>query len=102
MAKVALLGDTHFGAFDGRPIYHAFMEHVYRDWMFPLLRELGITQVVQFGDLFDKRKGVDSFSATESKRYFFHPLNRLGIILKALIGNHDAFFTNTIEVNSPE
>jgi len=102
MAKIALLGDTHFGVFDGRPLYHVFMERVYSQWFFPLMRDLGIRQCWQFGDLYDKRKGVDSFSASESRRYFFDKLEENDLILKALIGNHDAFFTNTIEVNSPE
>jgi DNA repair exonuclease SbcCD nuclease subunit len=101
MAKVVFLGDTHFGVFDGRPLYHAFMERVYSEWFFPLLKELGVNKVYQFGDLYDKRKGVDSFSATESKRYFFEPAEEIEIDITALIGNHDSFFTNTIEVNSP-
>jgi DNA repair exonuclease SbcCD nuclease subunit len=102
MAKVALLGDQHFGYGDGRLVMHQFMERVYRDWMIPLLIERGIRQVFQFGDIYDKRKGVDSYSATESKRYFFEPLAEAGIQFIGLIGNHDAFFTNSIEVNSPD
>lgn len=102
MAKIVLLGDTHFGISDGKPLMHAFFEKVYGEWFFPLMKELGIRQCWQFGDMFDKRKGVDSFSASESKRYFFGKLEVYDLLLKAFIGNHDAFFTNTIEVNSPE
>jgi DNA repair exonuclease SbcCD nuclease subunit len=102
MAKVVLLGDTHFGISDGKPLMHVFFEKVYRDWFFPLMVELGIKTVYQFGDMFDKRKGVDSFSASESKRYFFEPLEEAKLQLVALIGNHDAFFKESIEVNSPD
>lgn len=102
MAKVAFIGDQHFGISDGKPLFHQFMERVYGEWFFPLMTELGIKQFFQFGDMYDKRKGVDSFSASESKRYFFGPLVTHEMLVEALIGNHDAFFKETIEVNSPD
>ena len=102
MAKICLLGDTHFGISDGKALYHQFFERVYNEWFFPLMKERGIRQCWQFGDLFDKRKGVDSFSASESKRYFFDRLEENDVILKTLIGNHDSFFKESIEINSPE
>jgi hypothetical protein len=100
MAKIVLLGDTHFGISDGKPIMHAFFDKVYNEWFFPKLKELGIKSIYQFGDLFDKRKGVDSFSASESKRYFFNRLS--DFMTDVLIGNHDSFFKESIEVNSPD
>jgi DNA repair exonuclease SbcCD nuclease subunit len=102
MTKAAYLGDTHFGYSDGKLATHKYFERVYGEWMIPLLIERGIRTVFQFGDMFDKRKGVDSFSASEAKRYFFDPLQEAGIQIIALIGNHDAFFTNSIDVNSPD
>jgi DNA repair exonuclease SbcCD nuclease subunit len=102
LAKVLFLGDTHFGISDGKPLMHAYFSRVYKDWLFPLCEERGIMEIYQFGDLYDKRKGVDSFSATESKRYFFEPLEDAGIKFTALIGNHDSFFKESIEVNSPD
>jgi DNA repair exonuclease SbcCD nuclease subunit len=102
MAKVAFIGDQHFGISDGKLAMHKFYERVYTEWMIPLLIKHGICVAYQFGDIFDKRKGVDSFSASEAKRYFFEPLEKAAIQFIGLVGNHDAFFTNTIEVNSPD
>ena len=102
MAKVAFLGDTHFGVSDGKTLFHDFFSRVYGEWMIPLLDELGIKTIYQFGDLFDKRKGVDSFSVAESKRYYFDPLDSQRFKQHVLIGNHDSFFKETIEVNSPD
>lgn len=99
--KVALLGDTHFGISDGKKLMHDFFEKVH-SWLLKEVQDRGIRQMYQLGDLFDKRKGVDSYSASESKRYFFDKLEKHDIICKALVGNHDSFFTNTIEVNSPD
>lgn len=102
MTRAAFIGDQHFGIADGKLAMHKFYDRVYSEWMIPLLMERGIRIAFQFGDIFDKRKGVDSFSASEAKRYFFEPLENAGIQYIGLIGNHDAFFTNTIEVNSPD
>lgn len=102
MAKVAFIGDQHFGISDGKLAMHKFYERVYTEWMIPLLVKHGIRVAYQFGDIFDKRKGVDSFSASEAKRYFFDPLNAADIQFIGLVGNHDAFFTNSIDVNSPD
>lgn len=100
MSKICILGDCHFGVKDGSKDMHQFFEKVYRDWFFPTLQTLGLKTIVQVGDLFDKRKGVDSFSASESKRYFFNKLD--GLTAHILIGNHDSFFKESIEVNSPD
>jgi DNA repair exonuclease SbcCD nuclease subunit len=99
--KVALLGDTHFGISDGKKLMHDFFEKVY-GWFIDELNARHIFNVYQFGDIFDKRKGVDSYSATEAKRYFFDRLEGNHFRFTALVGNHDSFFTNTIEVNSPD
>lgn len=99
--KVALLGDTHFGVRDGAKNMHEYFEKVY-GWFIDEMQTRNLAHVYQFGDIFDKRKGVDSYSATEAKRYFFNRLEDNLFYFTALVGNHDSFFTNTIEVNSPD
>jgi DNA repair exonuclease SbcCD nuclease subunit len=100
--KVCLLGDTHFGIRDGSKIMHDFFELTYTDWFFDLLKEHGVDEIYQFGDLFDKRKGVDSYSIAESKRYFFNKLVEYDITMHVLVGNHDAYFKESIIINSPD
>ena len=51
--KVALLGDTHFGARGDSPIFHQFFEDFYKQVFFPYLDEHQIDYVVQLGDVAD-------------------------------------------------
>jgi DNA repair exonuclease SbcCD nuclease subunit len=100
--KVCLLGDTHFGVRNDAKHFHEYYEKFYSTIFFPYLEEHGINTVIQLGDLFDRRKYINFMSLSESRRYFFDVLKEKGIHLHALIGNHDIFYRNTLEVNSPE
>lgn len=98
--KIALVTDTHFGARDGRHIFHDFFAKFYTNIFFPTLREHGITTVLHLGDLFDRRKYIDYFSLKRSKEYFFDPMRDFKMYV--LVGNHDIALRNTLEINSPE
>lgn len=98
--KIALVTDTHFGARDGRHIFHDFFAKFYTNIFFPTLREHGITTVLHLGDLFDRRKYIDYFSLKRSKEYFFDPMRDFK--MHVLVGNHDIALRNTLEINSPE
>lgn len=100
--KIALLGDTHFGARNDNSAFHDYFEKFYRDVFFPYLRENGIDTVVQFGDLFDRRKYINFSTLAKSRKYFFDVIEQSGISMHVFVGNHDTFYKNTNEVNSPE
>lgn len=100
--KVAVLGDTHFGARNDNQAFHDYFEKFYRDVFFPYLKENNIKRIVQLGDLFDRRKYVNFYTLKRSKEYFFDELVTNGIFMHMFVGNHDTYFKNTNEVNSPE
>ena len=100
--KIALLGDTHFGARNDNSAFHDYFEKFYRDVFFPYLKENEIDTVIQFGDLFDRRKYINFMTLARSRKYFFDELARLGITMHVFVGNHDTFYKNTNEVNSPD
>lgn len=100
--KIALLGDTHFGVRNDARHFHEYYEKFYTEVFFPYLEENKITTIIQLGDLFDRRKYINFFSLAESRRYFFDECKTRNIHLHALIGNHDIFWRNSLEVNSPE
>jgi len=62
----------------------------------------GITTIFQLGDLFDRRKYISFQSLALCRRYFFDQLVKHDIQCRVLLGNHDIFFKNTLEVNSPD
>jgi DNA repair exonuclease SbcCD nuclease subunit len=100
--KICLLGDTHFGVRNDSKAFHAYYEKFYSNNLFPYLKENNIDTIIQLGDLFDRRKYINFHSLSESRRYFFDPIEDAGIKLITLIGNHDIFWKESINVNSPD
>ena len=100
--KIALLGDTHFGARNDNSAFHDYFDKFYTDIFFPYLEANGIDTVVQFGDLFDRRKYINFSTLSRARKYFFNPLAEQGLRMHVFVGNHDTFYKNTNEVNSPE
>ena len=99
---VAILGDTHFGVRNDNVAFHDYFEKFYRDAFFPYLKENNIKRVIQLGDLFDRRKYINFNTLKRSKDYFFDKIVENDIRMDVFVGNHDTYFKNTNEVNSPE
>lgn len=91
-----------FGARNDHSAFHDYFEKFYRDVFFPYLEENNIDTVVQFGDLFDRRKYINFLTLYRSREFFFDPLKERNIKLDVFVGNHDTFYKNTNDVNSPE
>ena len=66
----------------------------------PALKEHGVETVIHMGDAFDSRKSIDYQSLEWSKRVVFDNLKDYDVHM--IIGNHDTYYKNTNEVNSPE
>lgn len=98
--KVAIITDQHFGARNDSTHFLDYYEKFYRDTFFPKLVEEGITKLLILGDTFDRRKYVNFFSLKRTKEMFFEPLQKMGIEVHMLAGNHDTYFKNTNDVNS--
>lgn len=96
---VAVLGDTHFGARNDSAHFSVFFEKFYKEIFFPYLEQHNILHVIQLGDVFDRRKYVNFQTLNHCKKYFFDKLNR-EYSSWLLVGNHDAYYKNTNEVNS--
>lgn len=99
--KICILGDTHFGARNDGPAFHKFFERFYAECFFPYMEEHGIDYVIQLGDVFDRRKYINFNTLQESHRYFFQPLDSRLEKSWLLVGNHDTYYKNTNDVNSP-
>jgi DNA repair exonuclease SbcCD nuclease subunit len=99
--KVVLLGDTHFGARNDNIHFHTYFRKFYEDIFFPYLDANEITHVIQLGDVFDRRKYVNFATLSHCRDYFFDPLAKRNISTYLLVGNHDTYYKNTNDVNSP-
>lgn len=100
--KVALITDQHFGARNDSIHFLDFFEKFYSGTFFPTLEKEGVKHVLILGDTFDRRKFVNFFSLQRAKDMFFEPLAQKNIQVHMLVGNHDTYYKNTNNVNSPE
>lgn len=98
--KIALLGDTHIGARNDSPAFHKHFKKFYEEVFFPYIEQNGVHAIIQLGDVFDRRKYINFNSLHQSRDYFFNKLNNYPTFM--LVGNHDTYYKNTNEVNSPE
>ena len=93
--KIAIITDQHFGARKNSKLFHDYFLKFYEDIFFPTLIKEGITTIVDMGDTFDSRKGVDFVSLEWAKNHYYDRLAELGITVHTIIGNHTAYYKNT-------
>lgn len=100
--KIALFTDTHYGFKKGNQDYHDYFLKFYNEVFFPTLKKEKIKHVIHLGDVFDIRKTIDFWSLNWAKKNIFTPLEEMGITCDLMVGNHDSFYKNTLEINSLE
>lgn len=92
----------HFGARNDSVAFLDFYQKFYDNTFFPTLDEHGINTVLILGDTFDRRKYVNFYALQRAKQMFFDKLAERNITVHMLAGNHDTYYKNTNEVNSPD
>lgn len=99
--KICLITDQHFGARSDSIAFSDYFAKFYTDVFFPYLAKHKIKRVIDLGDTFDRRKFINFDSLHRCRGYWFDVLKKQNIRLDMLIGNHDVYFKNTNDVNSP-
>ena len=100
--KIAIITDQHFGARNDSLHFLDFYEKFYSETFFPRLEKEKIDTVLILGDTFDRRKYMNFYTLQRAKKMFFDVLSEKNIKVHMLVGNHDTYYKNTNEVNSPE
>ena len=98
--KVAIITDQHFGARKNSKLFHDYFLKFYQEVFFPYLEEHGIKTVIDMGDTFDSRKGIDFSALTWAKDNYYDRLEELGCTVHTIVGNHTAYYKNTNDVNA--
>jgi hypothetical protein len=98
--KVAIITDQHFGARKNSKLFHDHFLNFYNNIFFPKLEEESITTVVDMGDTFDSRKGIDFSALSWAKNHYYDRLSEMGIQVHTIVGNHTAYYKNTNQVNA--
>lgn len=96
--KYALITDTHWGARGDHLGFLDYFERFHNDIFFPTLEERKIQNIIHLGDLVDRRKYINYFTASRLRHCF---LDRLaGYTCTIIAGNHDTYHKNTNDVNA--
>ena len=98
--KVAIITDQHFGCRKNSKLFHDYFLKFYNDVFFPVLYSEGIDTVIDMGDTFDSRKGIDFGALTWAKNNYYDRLKEMGITVHTIVGNHTAYYKNTNEINA--
>jgi hypothetical protein len=98
--KVAIITDQHFGARKNSKLFHDYFLKFYNDVFFPTLEQYGITTVIDMGDTFDSRKGIDFGALTWAKDNYYDKLHSMGCSVITVVGNHTSYYKNTNNVNA--
>ena len=97
MSKVALVSDLHFGVKDSDRKFQdsqfAFMEQMVQN-----CNDRGIAKVYVLGDLFDTRHAVNVLTVNRVVEFFRS--HEGDILWKIILGNHDLYYKNSVEVSS--
>ena len=98
--KVAIITDQHFGARKSSRIFHDYFLRFYNEVFFPTLEKEGITTVLDLGDTFDNRRQLDLWSIQWARENYYDRLEKWGVAVHAIVGNHTAYFKDTNTVNT--
>jgi DNA repair exonuclease SbcCD nuclease subunit len=98
--KVAIITDQHFGARKNSKHFHDYFLKFYNEIFFPTLEKEGITTVIDMGDTFDSRKGIDFSALSWAKDNYYDRLRNMGVEVHTVVGNHTAYYKNTNDVNA--
>ena len=97
--KIAIITDQHFGARKNSKLFHDYFLKFYENIFFQTLIKEGITTIIDMGDTFDSRKGVDFVSLEWAKNNYYDKLEELGITVHTIVGNHTAYYKNTNQLS---
>ena len=98
--KIAIITDQNFGCRKNSKLFHDYFLQFYNDIFFPTLEKEGITTLVDMGDTFDNRTGINFNALAWAKDNYYDRLRDLGITVHTIVGNHTAYYKNTNDINA--
>jgi DNA repair exonuclease SbcCD nuclease subunit len=97
LSKICLISDLHFGVRKNNEVFIDSQLRFINEQFIPYLNENGIKKICILGDLFDNRQSTNT-KVMNAVHSVFDKLRNFEIYV--LVGNHDTYFTSSIEVNS--
>ena len=99
---IALITDQHLDGRKNSQIFWDYFLKFYDNVFFPTLEKYKVKTVIDLGDTFDNRKGVDLGAWYRIKKHYYDRLAGMGITVHMIVGNHTAYYKNTNFINTPD
>jgi len=99
---IALITDQHLDGRKNSQIFWDYFMKFYDNVFFPTLEKYKVKTIIDLGDTFDNRKGIDLGSWYRIKKNYYDRLASMGISIHMIVGNHTAYYKNTNFINTPE
>jgi DNA repair exonuclease SbcCD nuclease subunit len=101
--KILFISDIHFGVKGNSEVYLNIIENFFLNTLAKVIKERSITDVRILGDLFDNRNSLNIRTInTVIKVFRWYQHNMPSVKWKVLIGNHDIYYHNRLDINSVE
>jgi len=100
MAKIAIIGDTHFGIRNDNQLIYKDQEKFYSKVFFPYIDEHKIDTVIHLGDVVDRRKYINYLTNSKLHDILMQPLFERDLDVHFLVGNHDIYYKDTNSLNA--
>ena len=98
--KLLCITDQHWGVRNDSQIFIESFRKFYDNIVLPYIDEHNITNVIDLGDTFDRRKYINYYTKDCSSEIWFRPLQERGVVLHSIVGNHTSYYRNTLKTNS--
>lgn len=98
--KTIIIGDTHFGIKKDDSYFLDYQINYFNNVVFNEIKNRNVDNVIFLGDIFDNRKKINVRTVKLVKEKIFNELDKLGIPIYIIIGNHDIFYNQNVETNT--
>lgn len=95
--EIALVSDTHWGVRNDSKVLLDHQKEFFSEQFFPTLEERKIDTIFHLGDLVDRRKYINFYTAHRLHEDFLQPAEKYDLYIIA--GNHDVFYKSTNRIN---
>ena len=99
---IALITDQHLDGRKNSQIFWDYFLKFYENVFFPSLEKYKVKTIIDLGDTFDNRKGIDLAAWHRIKKNYYDRIASMGITVHMIVGNHTAYYKNTNTINTPE
>jgi DNA repair exonuclease SbcCD nuclease subunit len=101
--RILLVSDVHFGVKSNSESFLKVTENLFLNTIKKIIIDENITDIRILGDLFDNRNTVNVRTFNSVMKVFrWYQTNMPAVKWKVLLGNHDIYYHNRLDINSIE